>query len=123
MKNNEDKGRIATDKAKNLVTSDPKMTHEVLNIFDNLEKIKNSPIVHDEYYYTIQNLCGAIKTIMRNLFNTLEINSDIGDIADDIRGELYKIETLADIIAEKIIQDDLVAISNAVFHFTKLTQL
>ena len=98
----------------------PNNSQIMKDMMDNLEKIKSSPIVDDAYYCTMHNLCGAIKAITFGLYGVLERKKCIEDSVNDIRNGLYQIDTLADIIEEKIIVDDFVNLSNVVYHYNDI---
>ena len=94
-----------------------------------LELLKDSPIVNVEYYYIcLSNLCDTINTISR----------DVNELVDDIeraiekdtikrtmhyikwtRDRVCQIQTISDVIKEKVSLGDFTELENLFYHYQK----
>ena len=86
-------------------------------ISSHLEEIKNSPALDDELWIQLENLCETIKVVAMDINLTIEhIDGTCnGRIVETITQRGYQINTLADVIKEKIPYNDLIVISNIIY--------
>ena len=91
-------------------------------IIECLEKLKDSPLKDEEYKDDLINLCGAIKTIIEFLSYMIENKNGSDECVmgvDYIRGRLFQIYAISDVIKEKINIDDLTHINDLLYFYRK----
>ena len=98
-------------------------------ITDCLEKLKNSPIVQDEFYHVqLQNLCDTIDYLSNDAGFEIElINEDIkkgtiqarSHLIENLQKRFWLISTVAEVIKEKIMNNDFVELSNLFYYYKK----
>ena len=91
-------------------------------IKDYFEKLKESPIVSSEHYYVhLSNLCDVIKSLSSGAGWTIEqINDAIKKnelhlrlhYIEEIQKQFWLIATIADVIQEKMMNDDYIDLEN-----------
>jgi hypothetical protein len=97
-----------------------------------LDVLANSPIVDEEYYTVcLSNLCDAIGTITLDITRTLEIiESGISDelikerihLIESVKKSSCQIETISNIIQEKVSHPDYTELDNLLYCYRKLKE-
>ena len=98
-------------------------------MYDRLELLKDSPIVNVGYYdICISNLCDAINTISRDtngFVDDIESAIEKGTIKHAmhyikwVRDRICQIQTISDVIKEKVSLDDFTELDNLFYHYKK----
>ena len=98
-------------------------------MYDCLELLKDNPITDIEYYHTcLSNLCDAIITISGNaseFIDDIESAIEKGTIKHTmhyikwIRERLFQIQTISDVIKEKVSLDDFAELDNLFYYYKK----
>ncbi len=84
---------------------------EQQTFMDYYNLVKDSPILDEEYYLNLRNLCDTIDELSRSIAERLEwIESSAADIQkrhiEDTRRLSFQISTIAGIIKEKVSSSD-----------------
>ena len=88
-----------------------------------LEKLKDSPIVEEEYYQSIAILCGAIGSIVSDACSFVELGEKVGEkeilcrFLGNIRDRLCQIQALSEIIEEKIFNKDFWVVMDMMYKY------
>ena len=98
-------------------------------ITDCLEKLKNSPIVQQDYYcIQLANLSDVISTIASDAMHTIElINSEmrkdkknLGEhLIEELQKRFFLMMTVADVINEKVTDKDYTELDNLFYYYKK----
>jgi len=92
---------------------------------ENLDNLKNSPIVDSDLYGNLSNLCEAIKTISGDALSLIEMISKDDkngqrineNLKNKLEKDIFQIETLAGTIEEKLQDNDYTELDNLFFYY------